>query len=395
MTQSKSFNFTDTALKQLPPQPKDARARETEYSDLTVRGLKLLCGKSGGKVFYLRTRVGRNQRVAIRIGEFGPLSVKIARSKANEIKAHIALHGELPKKKADAPKVPTFGVFAEKEYAPYAKTGKRSWNTERSMLNRHFLPLFGKRPLDSITKREIQKYHTEAREHLSSSTANRHLAFIHRFFQLAIEWGCMPGSNPADGVKAYPEPKHRERYLTEDETARLFDALEQSHNKVAVAVIRFLLLTGLRKGEALRAKWEHFDRERGQLFLPHTKNGKSRYLPLNDMAVELLDQQERLQGNPYIFPGKNPGCHIATVDKIFYRARKLAGIPDVRCHDLRHAHASILVNANVDLYTIQTLLGHSNIRMTQRYSHLNSNSLKQATANVGSFVKKATVQQGA
>lgn len=380
------FHFTDKALKELPPQPKEARAREAEHSDTEVRGLKCLVGKNGSKVFYLRTRVGKRQRVTIRLGEFGPLSVKMARTKANQIKSHIALHGELPKTKEAAPKVLSFRAFTEKEYAPYAKGSKRSWKTEESMLNRYFLPLFGKRPLDSIGKREIQKYHTETKERLSPSTANRHLAFVHRIFQLAIEWGFISTPNPADGIKAFPEPKHRERYLSEEEIARLFTALEKDANKVAASAIRFLLLTGLRKGEALRAKWEHFDRERGQLFLPQTKNGKSRYLPLNEMAIDLLSKQAKTEGNPYIFPGRKEGSHIQTIDRNFYRARKAAKIEDVRIHDLRHSHASILINSNVDLYTIQTLLGHSNIRMTQRYSHLSSKSLKRAVSNVSDFV---------
>ncbi len=394
MSESKQFNFTDRALKELPPHPKDARSRESEYSDLTVRGLKLLCGKSGTKVFYLRTRVGRNQRATIRIGEFGPLSVKVARSKANEIKAHIALHGKLPERNKPTC-APVFRRFIEEEYAPWCKANKRSWRTEQSMLRKYLLPLWGRKRVDEVTHRDVVRYITETKENLSPSTANRHLAFIHRFYELLItSWQLMPvGSNPADGIKPYPEPKHRDRYLTAEEMGRLFRALDEEPNRVAAAALKFLALTGMRKGEAMCARWDCYDPERKILLIPMSKSGKHRYIPLNDMAADIIESQERYPDNPHIFVGREPGNHIRALDKHFRRARERARLVGVVIHSLRHSYASALIQSGVNLPEIQALLGHSNIRMTQRYAHLCPDALRNATDRAAQFVHQGVTSQ--
>lgn len=392
MRDSKQFHFTDRALKELPPHPQDSASRESEFSDMEVRGLKCLVSKTGNRVFYLRTRIGKRRRVAIRLGEHGPLSVKVARMKANEIKAHIALHGGLPPKNEETDK-PLFRRFIEEEYLPWCKANKRSWRTEQSMLRRYLLPLWGRKRVDEVTHRDVVNYITKTKEGLSPSTANRHLAFIHRLYQLLISsWRLMPsGSNPAEDLKPYPEPKHRERYLTSEEMGRFFQTLNEEENKIAVSVLKLLALTGMRKGEAICAQWGNYDAERRVLLIPMSKSGKSRYVPLNDLAADIIEAQERVTGNPYIFIGREPGTHISTVDKHFRRARTNAKLEGTCIHTLRHSFASAALQHGASLPEIQILLGHSNIRMTQRYAHLDPAALRTATNRVAQFISQATL----
>jgi len=85
----------------------------------------------------------------------------------------------------------------------------------------------------------------------------------------------------------------------------------------------------------------------------------------------------------FVFPGRKPGGHLTAVRKTFDRACREAGIEDFHCHDLRHTFASWLVNQGTPIYEVSALLGHCDVSVTQRYSHLNRKRLQEASARVG------------
>ena len=128
----------------------------------------------------------------------------------------------------------------------------------------------------------------------------------------------------------------------------------------------------------LDARWEDFDLDRQQWRIPVTKAGKPRHVPLSNGVLQLLASVPRDNDCPWVFA--NPNTH-KPYRSFFYSwntARKQAGLSDVRIHDLRHSFASFLVNAGRSLYEVQKILGHTQVKTTQRYAHLSQDTLIDA-----------------
>jgi integrase len=379
--------FTKKWIEQLPPNPKIAASREREYSDTQVVGLKLLVNKAGRKFFYLRYTINKRKR-GIKIGEFGPMSLIEARNRSNELKAAINNGIDPQEEKQQLQQIPTFKAFARQHYLPHAYANKRSAKADESKLRLHLLPLLGNRRIDQITPQELQRYHDQLKSSHCPATANRHLSLLHRMLKLAVQWGFLE-KNPATGIRKHQENNEVHRYLSAQEIMRFMEALKNEENQVAVAAFKLLLYTGVRRQEALDARWEHVDLHKRVWFLPTSKSGKSRHVILNAMAVELLQRQPRLPDNPFVFPGKIEGKPLNNPQKAFKRVLKAAGIANFRMHDLRHTHASIAINNGASLYEVQHLLGHSQAITTARYAHLADDTLRRVSDTVSNSISAA------
>ena len=362
--------------------PRQKRSREGRIAEVG------LVSKSGRKFYYFRYSLDGRKR-ATKLGEHGALSLPEARKQALALRQQVDQGKDPQAEKALHKAVPTLADFALQDYLPYARRHKRSADGDESKLRVHVLPRFGSRKLDAVTARDVQLYHAQIKASHCAATANRHLSLLSKLFKLAVQWERVE-KNPCAGVKKFRENNQRERFLSEDEIQRLYLAMDQEPNRVAVAAIKFLLLTGLRKEEGLQARWEHVDPERGVLFLPHTKSGKSRTAVLNEEASAVLAEQAKQAGNPYVFPGRVPGRPLNNPHKAFHRILDAAGIENLRIHDLRHSFASLAVNAGATLYQVQHLLGHASSQTTQRYAHLADSALRQASDSVGAVVNRAT-----
>jgi len=179
--------------------------------------------------------------------------------------------------------------------------------------------------------------------------------------------------NPCRSVRRY-KVRGRERFLTEDEYARLgrvlFDAeTEGPHMASAVAALRLLLLTGCRKMEIVTLRWDDVDRTASELRLREAKTGP-RTVPLTPAAERVLARIPRIEGNPWTIAGQDPGCHLKGLEEVWTRLRARAGLDGVRIHDLRHSFASTAMAAGESLTTVARLLGHSSVMTTARYTHL-------------------------
>lgn len=177
---------------------------------------------------------------------------------------------------------------------------------------------------------------------------------------------------------------NKERYLSETEAQTLYRAVQASVNPMLQYIIPMLILTGARKREVLDAKWAEFDMERRQWRVSVTKSGKPRYIPLSDGVIQMLATMPH-DSSKWIFPNLKTGQPYVSIFFSWNTAQKLAGLADVRIHDLRHSFASLLVNAGRSLYEVQKILGHTQIKTTQRYAHLSQDTLIDA-ANVVPFV---------
>ena len=153
----------------------------------------------------------------------------------------------------------------------------------------------------------------------------------------------------------------------------------------------FLLSTGCRLNEALRAKWNQVDRQNRVWRIPasNSKSKRVRSVPLNDSALEVLAELDTEGSFEYLFVNRRTGKPYINIMKVWSRLRSRAGLPHVRIHDLRHQYASFLVNGGRSLYEVQAILGHSDPSVTQRYAHLSSASLQAAANSASVAMKKA------
>ena len=398
MTTQKRFKFSMTLLNELPATEEASASKETEYSDSACTGLRLLVNRKGIKRFLFRYNYQGKKR-SMMIGELGAFDVKDARLKAYELKRMIA-EGLDPKAERDAKRaVVTFYEFGEEHYLPYSMANKLSFRNDISILNNYFYPLWQDSKLNAIRPQEIQRFLDSLVGKLKPASINRMLSLISRILKLACEWGHLE-ANPAIHLKKLKENNQRNFFLNAEQTARLMKSCDEESNLSAANFVRLALLTGMRAGEILNAKWEDLTVNEGvaSLYLPHTKAGLARTVPLNNSALEIIQSQTPQQkpNNLHIFPGRFGGKPMSHPKKAFQRIKERAGDLDkLRIHDLRHSFASILINSSnegapVSLYDVSKLLGHHSAQTTERYAHLASDRLRDVSSNVSAFVLKAS-----
>jgi len=263
----------------------------------------------------------------------------------------------------------TFGELARKAMekkwirvraSSYAQA---SYRTDQIRL-RLLLPILGERAAGRISPTDIEgALETLMRDRsICGGTANRSLALISAFFSFGVRNGLL-AANPASRVKRFRENPGRLRWLRPEEEAVLRAAFE---SKTEEAEFDLAINTGMRRGEQFHAKWENVDWPSSVLMV----TGKSGRRPvvLNSLAIAALRRLQQLTGGEeFITPGGAAGSDRR---KWFRQACQKAGIKNFRWHDLRHTFASRLVMGGVDIRTVQELLGHKSIVMTQKYSHL-------------------------
>jgi len=358
-----------------------AGERRIEIFDTTIPGFSLEGRATGGKTYYLRYRDQHGRQRQYRIGDAKSITFDIARKVASRLRGRVALGEDPAQERAILKAVPTFAEFVEDRYLPFVKGYKRSWKTDESLLRNHLIPRLGRMHLDQITKDDIIAIHHGRRaDGAAPGSANRLLILMRYIFNLAQKWE-LPGviKNPTKGVPLFEENNKRERYLTKEEAQRLYAALLESDNKMLRYIVPMLILTGARKREVLDARWEDFDEARKVWRIPMTKTGKPRHVPLSDGVIQLLHTVPRFPGCPFVMPNPKTMLPYVSIFCSWNTARKAAGLPEVRVHDLRHSFASFLINAGRSLYEVQKILGHTQIRTTQRYAHLSQDTLLAAT----------------
>jgi len=358
----------------------DGKSKENFY-DIAITGFILEVRSSGGKTYAVRYRDEHNRQCQHKIGDSKSISFDKARNAAQVIRSRVVLGEDPAAEKRTKKLVPTLEEFCRDRYMPAVKMSNRSWKSTESYLRCHILPQFGKCHLDTITQQDITAwYHAIRTNGYAMGTANLALIRLKHIFNLAIKWNDIPGvkSNPAVGVRIFDANNARETYLSVEETQRLRVAVENSRNPQLKYIVALLLLLGCRKSELLNATWDQFDLERRSWRIPLSKSGKSRHVPLSNAALEVLAQLPKVDGCPYVVPNLETLKPFVQIHRAWDNARKAAGLPEVRMHDLRHSAASFLINSGCSIYSIASILGHSQLKTTQRYAHLSQETLLAA-----------------
>lgn len=350
------------------------------YFDTNTTGFILEVRASGGKTYALRYKDSYGRQRQHKIGDSQSISFDKAKNAAKQVRSRVVLGEDPAGEKRSKRIVPTLEEFSRDRYMPYAKGYKRSWRSDDSIFRNHLLPKFGNCHLDEISHRQIVEFfHGLLASGYAKATCNRVLVLIRFMFNLGRKWD-IPGAenNPCNGVPLFDANNAREKYLTAEETQRLHAELEHSENPQLKNIIALLLLLGCRKRELLDSRWEQFDLERRSWRIPMSKSGKARHVPLSNAALSVLSQLPKWKNCPYVVPNPKSLQPYSSVFRTWNTARKNAGLPDVRMHDLRHSMASNLVNSGRSLLEVAKILGHSQLKTSQRYAHLSQDTLLAA-----------------
>tara|TARA_R110000868_G_scaffold313316_6_gene574317 strand:- start:9265 stop:10557 length:1293 start_codon:yes stop_codon:yes gene_type:complete len=391
--------------------------------DSEVAGFGVRC-QGASKSYILKYRIGGRQRW-LTIGRHGsPWTPEMARKEATQVLGQI-VSGSDPaahkKASREAPTVKEFGKRFLEDYAD-AKRKPRTAAFYRDILERIVYPKMGSKRLRDVTRADIAKLHTSLAEH--PYQANRVLAVLSKVFNTAEAWGERPdASNPCRHIEKFKETA-RERFLSPKELAALGDALrifesrwiaaEGINEKIkaakarnddalaqalkleledigrivtpgTIAAIRLLIFTGARLSEILTLEWAWVDIENGAARLPDSKTG-AKTLQLPPPAIEVLNSLAHVKDNPYVIVGAKAKSHMVNLQKPWREIRKVAKLPDVRIHDLRHAFASVAASSGMALPIIGKMLGHSQPQTTARYAHLSNDPLKAAAKTVANRI---------
>lgn len=280
-------------------------------------------------------------------------------------------------------------------YLPYIRSYKKTFDHDRYTYFKNLDPFFGSFTLNEISARDVDRWIAEqSAQGYANSTIIKHLVLLKRMMRVAVRWELIANDNAVNNHRKIRLGDLRQRFLTPQEITALISECYKSHHPFLGYVVELLILTGARCGEIRLAKWSHIDMEESALIVPVSKTGKRRVIYLSERSknviVAIRDKSEAL-GLPathssYLVKNPRTGKPYNDFQVSFSRARAAVGINDVRIHDLRHTYASLLIQNGVSLYEVQKLLGHSSPNMTQRYAHLNPNSLKQIVNNLPSFL---------
>jgi integrase len=397
---TKSVKITKRAVDALKAGPARYVVWDTEIAGFGVR-----VSTSGLKSYVLKYRVGGGRSGRVRwalIGQHGSLTPDQARDIVRRWAAEVAGGGDPAGIKEDRRNAPTVAALMER-YLKDHVSKKNKPTTEREagrLVEKVIGPALGKLKVADVTRADIDRLHSSLSD--TPYQANRALAALSKAFALSELWGMRPdGSNPAVNVERFEE-KRRERFLSPQEFAALGEVMARAEhepltitgangkprkvrvNPEALRAIRLAIFTGMRMGEVLALRWEYLDVPGQRANLPDSKTGR-KTVQLPAPAQEILAGADMpATGRGFVIRGgdaSDPETPLVNYKSAWSAVRAAAGLPDVRPHDLRHAFASVAVAGNMSLVMVGKLLGHADVKTTQRYAHL-ANDPQQAAAAV-------------
>jgi integrase len=351
----------------------------TDYYETSITGFVLECRASGGKTFLLRYFNLYGKQCQRKIGAYGDITFDQAKKVAKRLRSEVVLGHDPAAQKAEKKAIPTYDALADQHHE-YAKTYQKNPGDIEAILRVHIRPKWGKKRLDEIKTQEIAKWLSDLRQSgKAPATVEKIRMVFNRSFELALRWGT-PGVklNPVRGI---PRPRFnnaRNRFLTSDEVARLLKATQASINPQLKNIVGLLLLTGARKSELLQAQWQHVDKDRRLWFVPTSKTGRSRHVPLSQAALDIIEQLPRYEKCPWLLPNPKTKKPFTDIKHPWETAKGAAGLSDLHLHDLRNSEASFMINAGIDLFAVGRILGHADHQSTMRYSHLANDTLMKA-----------------
>jgi integrase len=299
--------------------------------------------------------------------------------------------------------------FVENTYLPYSRESKRSYKDDVGR-SKALIEHFGKKALSDITPFEIEAYKIKRRntpiisQHKDESkrtqkprslaVINREICLLSAIYTLAIEKKKV-ADNPCLEVNLYPE-QGRIRYLSSEEEERLMSVLtgEREHLRdLAILAIH----TGMRESELFKLTPGKLDFIRGVIHVTETKTDEDRQVPMNETARALLlklGNEAKAKCWRHLFTNPKTGSHYTTIKTAWKTACRLAGITNLRFHDLRHTFGTRAADAAVPLTAIAKVMGHASTQTTERYAHATDEGMRRAVEALEKSEHNMSTEEG-
>lgn len=381
--------------------------------DREIKGFGVRLETTGAKTFVVRYRAGGGRRAPRRqmnIGRFGTVTVEQARSDAKRVLGQVAQGKDPVKERTAARRALTVKELCEL-YLDQGVGHKKASTlaTDRGRIKRHIIPLLGNRQITNVGTADVEKFMRDVADGKTArttktklrgkavvqggrGTAARTVGLLGAIFTFAVRRQLL-SDNPAHGVKRYPDGRN-ETYLSIEDIRKLGSVLSEleheGENPTGIACLRLLALTGARKGEIVKLRWDEVDFGTHCLRLRDSKTG-AKIIPLGEVASSLIANQPKLARSIWVFPSlkTNGETPFLGIEKIWKKVRLKLEMPTVRIHDLRHTFASVGVAEGASLPIIGAILGHREVSTTQRYAHLADNPIRAATDLISSQIECA------
>lgn len=297
---------------------------------------------------------------------------------------------------------PPFEKVADEYKNWYRKRRKpMSYTKMEGIVNNYLIPWFGKKQIDNIKNRDVMKFHDELIDKNSVATNKTIHVFLSAVFNFAIR-NEYTTKNPARAVGNFDgKPEKHVNYWTLDEFKTFMSAVDDFQYYVLFMVLYY---SGMRRGEVMALTWGdidfdnnsvHIDKTLTKKGINSTKTGATRAIQMPTFVMRLLSQL-KAQASPkmtYVVFGefKQP-ISETTISRKFKEWIAESGVKPIRIHDLRHAHASYLINKGTVISVISQRLGHSNVSTTlDTYSHLYPTTEKEAVQDMEDDFKRADI----
>ncbi len=369
-----------------------------EIRDTVLPGFVIRVTKSGAASYYAEYGRGKRYFIAT-VGKIKPAK---AREEARGVFGDV-LDGIDPMEKRRREREHTLKSFVEEVYTPWVE---QNWRSGAKTIQhiKSFFEILGSRKLADITPFLIEKHRTtRLRDGKSGATVNRELSALRGSLKKAVEWKMLE-KNPLQSVKLVSlDSNVRPRFLSEAEEKKLREALDQRQQEMRQKresanawrkereykqlpdlgaftdhlkpLVLLALNSGLRRGELFGLRRQDVDLSAALLTVEGrtAKSNRTRHVPLNAEALEILqkwmDQAVDASDSALVFAARG-GERLDNVATSWRALVKKAGLKGIRFHDLRHSFASRLLQRGADLAVVRELLGHSDFKLTLRYSHL-------------------------
>lgn len=254
-----------------------------------------------------------------------------------------------------------------------------SLDSYENILRATLVPWFKDTDLRYVSVEQVEAFKAQmARRGRAHKTVNNYLGVGSRMFRSAIDWGYAERNPFIQAGRLKEPPVETEFWDAEQSDAFLATARELEPEWYCFFLVA--LRTGMRQGEIFGLQWKDLDFVKRTIHVRRAvrkrvvstpKNNRFRRIPMTDQVWEALKAHRSLRSRDWVFTRENGEVLTRNAIKwAFWRLTRAAGLPEIRFHDLRHSFASQLVMAGVPLAGVKELLGHADIKMTMRYSHL-------------------------
>jgi len=295
--------------------------------------------------------------------------------------------------------------FIDEIYLPYCRLKNPSY-TKKKVETDSLKRFFGDIPINQLTPNKIEEFkrkrlservrcqkcvfgkHLEAEvcnaPLISPSSVNRELTTLKKLLNVALINRKIKES-PMRFVELLPEPAPRDRFLTQREKQKLYEAIK--HNRQLFAIVLIALTTGWRKGQILSVKKSDLDKERMAVSIIKSKKSPPRKVPVSNFTFAVFEQLATEAETEYLFFNEKTGKRLGDFKNAWRAVLDRAGIDDFRFHDLRHTVATDMFDLGAGEFMVQTTLGHADIKTTRDYVHIKDPNLRNQLENLANSNK--------